>query len=67
MLFDGPPDQQASLIPDSSSRVADRWDTTGIDPYLVCYYRGTKKTVTLHAKAVKECRAGGKRFAAWCR
>jgi hypothetical protein len=64
-LFDGPPDQMASLVPDSSGPV-DRWDLKGIDPYLVCQFENTSKTVTLHAAASKRCVAGHKPFAAWC-
>ncbi|MGH8779907.1 STY0301 family protein [Paraburkholderia sp.] len=65
-LFDGPPDKLVSLVPDSSGSV-DRWDLTGLDPYLVCRFENTTKTVTLHAAASKSCVAGHKPFTAYCK
>ncbi|WP_420819317.1 STY0301 family protein [Paraburkholderia flava] len=44
----------------------DRWDLKGIDPYLVCRFEHTSKTVTLHAASSKSCVAGHKPFAAYC-
>lgn len=65
-LFDGPPDKLVSLVPDSSGSV-DRWDLTGIDPYLVCRFEGTSKVLTLHAASAKSCMAGQKPFQAYCK
>jgi len=65
-LYDGPPDQMASLVPVRAGRV-DRWDIDQIDPYLVCKYKGTAKTITLHAKNVSECAAGMTPFRAHCK
>jgi hypothetical protein len=63
-LFDGPPEQMADLTPASGK--ADRWDLTGIDPYLVCRYRGLDKVVTLGAKGSKAYEATSTPFAAYC-
>lgn len=65
-LYDGPPAQMASLAPDTSGN-EDRWSTDGVDPYLVCQYKGTAKTVTLHAKAASLCVARSKPFTAYCK
>lgn len=65
-LFDGPPDQEADLVPESGGNV-DRWSLEGIDPYLVCKYKNTVKTITLHANGLKVCEAGNKPFQAYCR
>jgi hypothetical protein len=64
-LFDGPPEQMADLIP-VSGKTADRWDLTGVDPYLVCRYQGTDKVVTIHAQGAKVCEAKSKPFTAYC-
>lgn len=65
-LYDGPPDRMVSLAPVPAGRV-DRWDTKNIDPYLVCQYQDTVRTVTLHAKNVSMCTAGMKPFRAQCK
>ena len=66
-LFDGPPSQMADLVPDRDGK-ADRWVLDGIgDPYLVCRFAGTDKTVVLHATGAKVCSAGDKPFRAGCR
>lgn len=64
-LYDGPPQQMASLIPEFT-RTGARWDLDGVDPYLVCEYQGTRRTIALHAKGAARCVAGGKPFAAYC-
>jgi hypothetical protein len=64
-LFDGPPAQMADLVPDRAGDT-DRWDLDGIDPYLVCRFARTDKTVVLHAVGAGACRAGGKPFRAGC-
>lgn len=64
-LFDGPPEQMADLIP-AQGKTADRWDLTGVDPYLVCKYKGTDKVVTIHAQGAKACEATSNPFAAYC-
>ncbi|WGS50056.1 hypothetical protein LFL96_00650 [Paraburkholderia sp. D15] len=65
-LFDGPPEQEADLVPEPAGRV-DRWNLDGVDPYLVCKYKNTAKTITLHAPTQKVCEAGNKPFQAYCR
>lgn len=65
-LYDGPPEQEADLVPEPTGRV-DRWDLDGVDPYLVCKYKDTTKTITLHAKTQKVCEAGKRPFRAYCR
>lgn len=64
-LFDGPPEQLADLIP-VQGKTADRWDLTGVDPYLVCRYKGTDKVVTMHVKDARACEATSHPFAAYC-
>ncbi len=65
-VYDGPPDQMASLEPVQEGNV-DRWDVAGSDPYLLCQYKGTERTVTLHAKGVTTCMAGRNPFQAYCK
>jgi hypothetical protein len=65
-LYDGPPDQMADLIPVAVGSV-DRWSLDHVDPYLVCRYEGTAKTVTLHAQTVRICEAGKTPFQAYCK
>ncbi|ASW01225.1 STY0301 family protein [Paraburkholderia aromaticivorans] len=65
-LYDGPPGRTVALAPLPAGRV-DRWDTHEIDPYLICKYKGTARTVTLHAKNVSMCAAGMKPFSAHCK
>lgn len=55
----------ADLIP-VSGKTVDKWDLTGVDPYLVCRYQGTDKVITLHAKDAKSCEAASNPFAAYC-
>jgi len=43
----------ANLVP-VPGKTADRWDLTGVDPYLVCRYKGTNHVVTIHAQGAKE-------------
>lgn len=57
----------ADLIPEPAGNV-DRWSLDGIDdPYLVCKYRGTDRTITLRSKGASVCEAGKKPFRAYCR
>ena len=67
VLYDGTPDKVVSLVPVPVGGNAGQWDTGGIDPYLVCQYKGTTKTVMLHANAVKFCTAGRNPFRAYCK
>jgi hypothetical protein len=64
-LFDGPPEQLADLVP-VSGKTADKWNLTGVDPYLVCRYQGTDKVTTFHAKGAKDCEATTNPFKAYC-
>jgi len=64
-LFDGPPEQMANLVP-VPGKTADRWDLTGVDPYLVCRYKGTNHVVTIHAQGAKACEVASNPFAAYC-
>lgn len=64
-LFDGPAAQMADLIP-VSGKTGDRWDLAGVDPYLVCRYRGTGQVLTLHAEGARNCEAAGDPFVAYC-
>jgi len=43
------------------------WDTSYIDPYLVCRYRNTTETVTFHVLGTKYCTFGQKPTRAYCR
>jgi hypothetical protein len=57
-VFDGPPEDMASLM---------GWDSLNhVDVYLVCTYRGTTKTVAVHAKGASSCDATDKPLAAFC-
>ena len=67
-IFDGPPEQRADLIGEGmDAHGMWRWDATHIDPYLVCRYEDTKKTVTFHAFGVKYGAAGLNPRRACCR
>jgi hypothetical protein len=51
-VFDGPPQEQADLVPDSMGAAGDEWRVgylfdLGRVPFLVCRYAGTPRTVTL--------------------
>lgn len=65
-LYDGPPEQMVDLPPVSGVNV-DKWDLGGVDPYLVCKFKGTIKVVTMHATGAKTCEAGKKPFQAYCK
>jgi hypothetical protein len=56
-VFDGPPQNMASLIPVAIKHGA-QWDMTKKgDVYLVCGYKGTRKTITIHAPDTMVCKA----------
>ncbi|MBE7211209.1 MAG: hypothetical protein INR65_09335 [Gluconacetobacter diazotrophicus] len=65
-VFDGPPDEMAELVPVPAGPV-DRWLLVGVDPYLLCRYRGTTRTEAVHAPGARLCAAGGDPFQATCR
>lgn len=65
-LFDGPPEQLADLVPERAASV-DRWDLDGVDPYLVCRYGATARTIVLRPRGARLCEAGGRPFRAGCR
>ncbi len=65
-LFDGPPEKMVELMADNSGTMG-KWLLDDIDPYLVCRYKGTEKTVTYHVKAARVCKAGKKPFQAYCK
>ncbi|MEX3853341.1 STY0301 family protein [Paraburkholderia sp. BR10923] len=64
-LFDGPPEEEADLIPEPG-KTSDQWDLTGVDPYLVCRYHGTNSTFVIHAVGARTCEATSKPFAVHC-
>jgi hypothetical protein len=64
-LFDGPPADLADLIPVPAGAY-DEWNLQSVDPFLVCRYKGTVKTITIHANGASRCVAGGKSFQAYC-
>ena len=65
-VFDGPPEQRADLIPDAYKGTA-VWDARHIDPYLVCRYQGTGRTVAFHAVGARFCAGRHKPIRAYCR
>ncbi len=65
-LFDGPPSEMADLIPVTIGG-RDVWDLDRIDPYLVCRYSNTAKTVTFHTDGAKSCAMLGIPFRAYCK
>ena len=65
-VFDGPPEQLADLIP-MEAHGMDVWDTSSIDPYLVCEYRKTAKTMAFHVVGTKYCAFGLKPTRAYCK
>lgn len=60
-VFDGPPEEQADLVPDGSAAGADIWQLgyifdAGRVPYLVCRYAGTPQTATFKLqKPITSC------------
>jgi hypothetical protein len=57
-VYDGSPENMASLI---------GWNSLNhVDVYLVCTYRGTTKTVAVHAKGASSCDATDKPLSAFC-
>lgn len=65
-LYDGPPAQMADLVPAPAGAV-DRWNLDGVDPYLVCMFKGTARVVTFRAVGAKVCEARKKPFSAYCK
>ncbi len=65
-LFDGPPERMVDLMPDDVGTMG-RWLLDDIDPYLVCRYKGTQKTVTYHVKATRVCEGSKKPFRVYCK
>jgi hypothetical protein len=57
-VYDGPPENMASLI--------GHYSLNHIDVYLVCTYKGTNKTVAIHAVGASSCDATNKPPAAFC-
>jgi len=57
-VYDGPPKNMASLI--------GRDSLNHIDVYLVCAYRGTDKTVAIHAVGASSCDGTDKPPTAFC-
>ncbi|PPQ34471.1 STY0301 family protein [Rhodopila globiformis] len=72
-VFDGPPEEQADLVPDDQRGGVDRWEVgfifrTRRAPYLVCRYRGTERTVTFRLqRPVGVCLAPVPPRTAFCR
>ena len=72
-VFDGPPEEQADLVPDSQKGGTDTWRvgpvfSAGREPYLVCRYEGTPGTVTFRlAQPIAVCIASRPTRTALCR
>nr|WP_294508434.1 STY0301 family protein [uncultured Rhodopila sp.] len=72
-VFDGPPEEQADLVPDSQKGGTDTWRVGGIFnsgrvPYLVCRYQGTARTVSFQLqRPATVCLAPQRRGTAFCR
>ena len=67
-VFDGPPERNVSQIGDGMDRRGVwHWSTRYIDPYLVCDYGGTRKTLTFHAAGAKSCASGIRPDRGYCR
>ncbi|WP_184416370.1 STY0301 family protein [Rhodanobacter sp. MP7CTX1] len=64
-VYDGAPEERASLIPMTTNNV-DTWDMHETDAYLSCEYKGTDKVVTIHALGASYCRAAGYPLVASC-
>lgn len=65
-VFDGPPAELADLEP-ATRRDRDTWTLNGVDPYLVCRFRGTTTVVQLHVRGATVCEAGGYPLEVGCR
>lgn len=64
-VFDGPPAELADLEPQTIGQY-DVWKLDDVDPFLVCRYLKTGKTIDIHAVGAKVCKAGGSPFHAVC-
>lgn len=64
-IFDTPPSNMADLVP-VTAEDRDTWDLDRIDPYLVCHYSKTARTVTLHMVGAKNCTMMGHPFRGSC-
>ena len=65
-VYDGPPENLASLIPVPAGR-ADMWDGLQyVDAYLACEYKGTDKIITIHALGATVCKGTDHPSAAFC-
>ncbi len=54
LIFDGHPEQLTDLIPENSDGM-DHWQAKHIDPYLVCRYKDTSRTVAFRIVGVNSC------------
>jgi hypothetical protein len=72
-VFDGPPEEQADLVPDDRRGGVDRWQVgsvfeTGREPYLVCRYQDTDRAMTFRLqRPVSVCLAPVLPRTAFCR
>jgi hypothetical protein len=65
-IFNGPPEQLMSLVPEDSGRVS-YWDIdSDTDPYMVCRYENMDHYIVLHAQGAKRCEAKSKPLRASC-
>jgi hypothetical protein len=66
-LFDGPPQDEASLIP-AETGYGIMWAVSPqkSDIYMVCGYEGRKKTITVHAPSVSICKGINTPAAGYC-
>jgi len=65
-VYDGPPENLASLIPVPAGK-ADMWDGLQyVDAYLVCEYKGTDKIIAIHALGATVCKVTDHPSAAFC-
>jgi hypothetical protein len=54
--FDGPPQELASLISVNTKYGSWLPMSKSSDIYMICYYKGTKKTITVHSPGVTVCK-----------
>jgi hypothetical protein len=65
-VFDGPPEEITSLVPEFIGDLR-RWEIDpSINPYLVCYYKGWRDALMLHAKGATSCEVTNTAIRASC-
>jgi hypothetical protein len=65
-IYDGPQKNLAELMPVDTKNSSDFSTDPNSDTYMVCGYKGTDKTITIHARGVSVCKGIPSPGTAYC-